>query len=302
MMERSLSEPPFGRLRLPAYVESFRSAANKLSDGALSRRVISVARRICLAGRSDPIDVDLFHGGRARLYPRSNRCEKRVFLGVNSWDARERAAIAEEIRAAQPGRPFVFVDGGANVGLYTLFVLGEALSANKDCMVIAIEPDPQNLGRLTFNLEATGAAQVRVAPVALGAEAGRSMLLTEQSNRGEVRLASGAQGGSGSIPVEVKPLASVLAEAGVTHVDVLKLDIEGAELPVLQAFFGEAPRALWPATILLEIARGGQLTEAAALCMSSGYALGEKTHLNAILHLEARAEAAHLAQMTMTNG
>lgn len=302
MMERSLREPPFGRLRLPSYVESFRSAANKLSDGALSRRVMSVARRICLAGRSDPIDIDLFHGGRARLYPRSNRCEKRVFLGVNSWDARERAVIAEELLAAQAGRPFIFVDGGANVGLYTLFVLGEAQRHSKDCMVIAIEPDPQNLGRLQFNIAATGAGRVKVVPVALGAEAGRSVLLSEQSNRGEVRLASGAENDTGGIAVSVEPLASVLAAAGAPHVDVLKLDIEGAELSVLRAFFADAPRALWPSTIILEIARGGHLTEAAALCISSGYAVREKTHLNAILHLEARADAAHLALKTTTNG
>jgi len=287
MIERSLGEPPFGRLRLPASVEYLRSTANKMQDGVIARRVMSMARRLCLAGRADPIDVDLFHDGRARLYPRSNRCEKRVFLGVNSWDARERAVIAAVMRAASAARPFIFVDGGANVGLYSLFVAGEARRLNQDYRIIAIEPDPQNLGRLRFNIAATGARQVAIFAVALGEKPGHSVLLSEQSNRGEVRLAASGAETQGGTPVEVRPLAAILAEAGAAEVDVLKLDIEGAELATLRGFFAQAPRSSWPRSIILEIERGGKPTEAAALCISAGYVLREKAHLNAILHLEA---------------
>jgi FkbM family methyltransferase len=291
MVERSLGEPPFGRLRLPPSVELLRNAANKMQDGAMSRRLLSVVRRLCLVGRPDPFDVDVFHGGRVRLYPRSNRCEKRVFLGVNSWDALERAEIEAEMKNAPPGRPFAFVDGGANVGLYSLFVQGEARRLNRACKIIAIEPDPQNLGRLRFNMEASGASAVSIVPVALGERPGHSTLVTTHTNRGEVRLAANEQEAKGGTPVEVRPLAAILTEAGLSHVDVLKLDIEGFELPVLRGFFKDAPRSLWPRLIILETGRGDEATRAMTRCLDAGYVLRSRARLNAILHLEGQGHA-----------
>lgn len=291
MVERSLGEPPFGRLRLPPSVEFFRSTANKMQDGAVSRRLLSVMRRLCLVGRSDPFDVEVFNGGRARLYPRSNRCEKRVFLGVNSWDALERDEIAREMRAAPANRPFTFVDGGANVGMYSLFVVGEARRLNRECKIVAVEPDPQNLGRLRFNIEASDAKAVSIVPVALGEWPGSSTLVTTHTNRGEVRLAANEQEARDGVPVEVRPLAALLGEAGLSHVDVLKLDIEGFELPVLRAFFRDAPRSMWPRLIILETGRGDEPTKAMALCLDAGYGLRTRARLNAILHLQAPQSA-----------
>lgn len=291
MVERSLGEPPFGRLRLPPSVEYLRSVANKMQDGAVSRRLLSVVRRLCLLGRTDPFDIDVFYGGRVRLYPRSNRCEKRVFLGVNSWDAPERAVIEAEMKNASPGRPFTFVDGGANVGLYSLFVQGEARRLNLECKIIAVEPDPQNLGRLRFNMEASDARAVSIVPVALGEFAGNSTLVTTHTNRGEVRLAANAREAQDGIPVEVRPLAAILAEAGLSHVDILKLDIEGFELPVLSGFFKDAPRSLWPRLIILETGRGDEPTAAMARCLDAGYTLRSRERLNAILHLEGQDHA-----------
>jgi hypothetical protein len=182
-------QPPFGMLRLPASIETLRNLANKLHANAVSRRLMSLARRGCLAGRSDPIDVEVFGNCRARLYPRSNRCEKRVFLGVHSWDAAERDAISEQFSQASMSRPFVFVDGGANVGLYSLYVASEARRLKRDVRIIAIEPDPINLRRLRFNIAASQVHEIIVAPFALGSREDTGRLLSVQTNRGEVRLA-----------------------------------------------------------------------------------------------------------------
>jgi FkbM family methyltransferase len=289
MVERSLGEPPFGRLRLPPSVEFLRSTANKMQDGAVSRRLLSVVRRLCMAGRSDPFDVDVFNGGRVRLYPRTNRCEKRVFLGVNSWDALERAEIAREMRSAPSDRPFTFVDGGANVGLYSLFVLGEARRLGRECRIVAVEPDEQNLGRLRFNMEASDARAVSIMPFALGEQPGTSTLVSTHTNRGEVRLAANEDEARTGVPVAVRPLAGLLAEAGLSHVDVLKLDIEGFELPVLRGYFANAPKSLWPRLIILETGRGDKPTDAMALCLDAGYRLRRRARLNAILDLGAQA-------------
>ncbi|MEJ2227000.1 MAG: FkbM family methyltransferase [Alphaproteobacteria bacterium] len=292
MNERNLQldgQPPFGALRLPSPVESFRSFANKLKGSAISRRLMSLARRGCLALSTDPIDVDVFGSCRARLYPRSNRCEKRVFLGVNSWDAEEREYLAADLRAAPTSRPYVFVDGGANVGLYSLFIASEARRLARPFRILAVEPDPVNLSRLRFNIAASDAAsEISVAPFALGGKEDVGRLLSLQSNRGEVRLARAEEtAAEGALEVPIRPLADLFAEADLPHVDVLKLDIEGVEFPVVKALFASAPDHLWPRVIILEVGKNNATTEAYSHCIEQGYTQIKRTHLNAILHRQS---------------
>ncbi len=286
MGKRSLAldgDLPFGAMRLPGFVEQLRIIANRLRGDALSRRIVSVARRVCLVGRPDPIDVDVFGFCRARLYPRSNRCERRVFLGVNSWDLAEREAISERLKASTPERPFVFVDGGANVGLYSLYVASEARCLARTADIIAIEPDPVNLGRLEFNLAASAAGEIRIVPYALGDRAGSGLLLPGRNNRGEVHLAKPGESVDGGIEVPIKTLAGILDEAGIAHIDVLKLDIEGAEYAALSGLFSEAPEELWPSMIILEVGKSDRLSDACRLCLDHGYAAVRRTSLNIIL-------------------
>ncbi len=292
MNERNVQldgQPPFGTLRLPSPVESFRSFANKLKGNAISRRLMSLARRGCLALSSDPIDIDVFDSCRARLYPRSNRCEKRVFLGVNSWDAEERECLAADLQAAPASRPFVFVDGGANVGLYSLFVASEARRLARPFRILAVEPDPVNLTRLRFNIAVSQAAgEITVAPFALGGKEDTGRLLSLQSNRGEVRLArAGEAAAAGSVEVPIRPLADLIAEADLPHVDALKLDIEGVEFPVVEALFASVPQHLWPRMIILEVGKNNTTTEAYTHCIEHGYTQIRRTNLNAILHRQS---------------
>jgi FkbM family methyltransferase len=257
-----------------------RAWANGLPDNKLARVAMSAVRDILGAGRNEPFDVTVFGELHARLYPTTNRCEKRMFVGERSFDAPERAAIAQALRNADRTRPFVFVDGGANVGLYSLYAIAEARRLNWPIRVICVEPDPVNLARLRDNLAASAAHEASVAPVALGAEKGVAMLESDQTNRGEVHVSA-----SGTVEVAMEPLAAILTDRAVDHVDALKLDIEGHELPVLTSFFETAPRSLWPKLILLEVTKHGD-TPAYDLCLEKGYRLDRRLHINALLKLE----------------
>lgn len=267
---------PFGTFALPAVLERLRRGANGLGSGPLARRAVSLIRRLCLAGRADPVDVEPFAGQRARLYPRDNLSEKRVFAGRQFWDRAERAALAQAIGAGGPA-PFVFVDAGANAGLYTLFARAEAAAAGRAFRALAIEPDPENARRLRCNLALSGAgAEVAVAELALADAPGTVTLTPAGANRGEIRL------GAGGIAVRAATLAGALAEAGLDRVDALKIDIEGVEEPVLRAFLDGAPRGLWPALVLME-ARRGEETSALALLRARGYEEASRTRLNVVL-------------------
>lgn len=228
-------------------------------------------------------DVEVFPGQHARVHMRDNRCEKRAFVGGRTWDSGERAAIRAAVRNAPEDREFIFVDAGANAGLYTLSVLADAREFGKAVKIIAVEPDAENRRRLEFNLAASRADSVHIAPYALGAEEKFVNLVQDDRNRGEVRI--GEDDAEGGIPM--KPLSMVLEQAGVGQVDVMKMDIEGFEEPVLSAFFRMWPRSKWPRTVLLEtLHAGAQITDGApGLCLEHGYEVAQLMRQNAVLVL-----------------
>ncbi|MEM9146257.1 MAG: FkbM family methyltransferase [Pseudomonadota bacterium] len=273
-------EPPFGAHALPPVLEGLRRFGAALPRGWLARRLTSLIRRVCVAGRTGPFDVEPFPGQRARLYPQDNLSEKRVFGAPQFWDWAERAAVAEAMAAAP--RPFRFVDAGANAGLYTLAVrsLGPA-------DVLAIEPDAENLRRLEVNLDASGAEDVRVCAAALSDRPGTARL-GGAGNRGERALGADGDGGD---EVPTLPLLAALEGTGWDRLDALKIDIEGAEAPVLAAYLRDAPAGFWPGLVILEAQRG-ESTRALELLLDAGYLLAERTRMNAILTLPAaQAEA-----------
>lgn len=273
-MSLTVSGPPFGTYALPAMLEGLRRYGLGLGRGAIARRLTSLIRRLCLFGRPDPVDVEPFPGQCARLYPRDNLSEKRVFGAAQFWDPAERKALTDAVKTAD--RPFVFVDAGANVGLYTL-----AVRSAGEIRGLAIEPDPENLRRLRFNLAASGAGDVTVADCALSKEAGTIYLTESTENRGEISV--GAVGeGPGSVAVAARPLLDLITEAGFDHVDALKIDIEGMEEPVLAAFFDQAPAHLHPGMVVIE-ARRGEETPALALLKRNGYIASLRTKMNVIL-------------------
>ena len=66
-------------------------------------------------------------GLRLRLHPRDNGCEKNLLFTPQMYEPAERAELAAEIDRAKADRsPFVFVDIGANVGLFSFFVAARA--------------------------------------------------------------------------------------------------------------------------------------------------------------------------------
>ena len=265
----------FGAYALSPRREGLRLWAQGLGRGALARRVCSLVRRAVSLGQSGPYDVEAFPGQRARLYPDQNLSDKRVFAGVQFWDWMERAALGKAIRASD--EPVWVVDAGANAGLYTLAIRAEA--GGKPLRVLAIEPDPENVRRLKFNLAASRADDVVVAEVALGDREGQAKIETNRANRGELRI------GTRGLPVALRPLLSVVRWADFPRVDVLKIDVEGMEDAVLAHYLNNAPESLWPAQVILE-ARRGEPTAALRLLLDRGYRTEIRTRMNAVLRRE----------------
>lgn len=114
----------------------------------------------------------------------------------------------------------VVIDGGANIGMFTLATLRDHPLAR----ITAFEPDPALLALLRENLEQNGARHVTLVDAALGGEDGE-MGFTPDGRAGGMLAAGGAP-----MRVRVERLSRYLDR----EVDFLKLNIEGAELDVMR--------------------------------------------------------------------
>lgn len=285
MSEIRQMEPPFGTHRLSAPMERLRAATAHLPANRAGRALSSLVRRIVSRGPEEPIDAEVFPGIRTRLRPGTNRCEKRVLTGAQFYDHQERAALAAALGQADDNVPFIFLDLGANVGLYSLWMVASARAAGRELQVLAVEPDPVTRARLLANLAASGADNVNVAPVAVGAEAGRGRIVEHGNNRGENQVAvSGSTDGDGAGDgFEILPLHLICARYGVSRIDAMKVDLEGHDEAALTGMFAQAPEALWPRMLVVEAGKGEAAPPVVQLCERHGYRVAGRTRLNAIM-------------------
>lgn len=278
--------PKFGHYALPAKREALRRRADKFAGSRIGRLGISLYRKQAFKGLSDPFDVQVMPGVNARLYPRSNRCEKRAFAGIQIWDAEERAALAAALDTSRIA-PFVFLDVGANIGLYSLILAAHAKQTHKDIRILAFEPDPTNRARLAFNIKASD-ANIQVLPYAVSDEDGEGFMGGGTTNRGEVRLQDNNVediDDEDGQPVQIKTLYGVCEEQGLSRIDAMKVDIEGHDERALGAFFDHAPKTLWPLLLILETGRD-ETTSLLELCTKHGYTITKRTGINSILMLD----------------
>ena len=247
---------PYGRYAPTGVCAVILRATRRCSAGWLGKRIAFFLRAIGVRSlRGLPVDIESV-GAKMRLYPDNNVAEKRLLFTPQYFDSRERALLAERLSG-----DFVFLDVGASVGGYALFV---ASRGGPRARILAVEPLPEVFERLVYNIDLNVFANIKAVSCALADRDGEITLFTNARNRGEasVRVVSADARGA-RLRVPAKSLLSILLEEGYERVDAIKLDIEGAEDLVLDPFFRDAPPALWPRLIIMEFAplRGGARLE-----------------------------------------
>lgn len=132
----------------------------------------------------------------------------------------------------KPG--MVFVDAGANDGYYTLFAARKVGASGK---VIAVEPSSRERINLRRNVERNGFDNVRIVTEALGASAGEAHLsLAHYKHSGHNTMGSFAHDDvTAARPehVRVETLDAIVQRLALPRVDVIKIDVEGAEANVI---------------------------------------------------------------------
>jgi len=190
----------------------------KIRTSILKRRE-GVARRLGRVFGRGPVTRRYF-GARFELRPGELISDE---IAINRFEWRE---LTMMLAACREFRPEVFVDVGANVGLYSCIV-GRAGAARG---IVAFEPDAGNFDRLLGNLRLNGLTEaVEARPVAVGARVGVAVLAGgPPENSGLSRIDPDATNGR---EVPVVALDDVVTTSG--GVIAVKIDVEGHELDVL---------------------------------------------------------------------
>jgi len=179
---------------------------------------LATARR--RAPRGSPLSLAIPEVGTCTI--RAGTTDHRVFDEVFIRDAYRLSSRSGEPRLG------TVVDGGAHIGI---FAIRAARVAER---VICLEPVAENRRLLEANLRSTGAANVTVLPYALGDCDGEATIHHAGHQAGHSlfpELSGTANGGGETVPM--RRLETLLDELAIPRVDLLKLDCEGAEYPVL---------------------------------------------------------------------
>jgi FkbM family methyltransferase len=150
--------------------------------------------------------------------------EKKLFLR-GSKEPRSVAFVAELLEA-----DMVVFDVGANIGYYSLIV---ARCVGTTGQVHAFEPTPALAERIRLNAYLNNLTQVIVNEVAVSEGAGTASLHISREDP-EANSLFNMESGTDVVSVSTTGLDAYSANAGISHVDLIKIDCEGSELSVLR--------------------------------------------------------------------
>jgi len=158
------------------------------------------------------------------LPPRWRGIEKLVFVFREHYEPE--LIYLEKVLSSKA----VFIDVGANLGIYTLVASRLVGQAGR---VIAVEPSFQSFPVLQKNIVLNRLTNVLPLSVALAEKAGKTWL-HHGRDPGQNTLGNDPSCNGVGEAVFTETLDSVLLEASIDQVDVIKMDVEGAEELVLR--------------------------------------------------------------------
>lgn len=132
-----------------------------------------------------------------------------------------------------------FIDVGANIGQHTLIASGAIGPSGR---IVSFEPQEKVRELLKENINNNNLNNITVLPYALGQHDGSANIYhMNKKNDGEASLRPGSFKESVTKEkITIRTLSGLMSELNITHIDVMKIDIEGAELDMLkgsEAFF-----------------------------------------------------------------
>lgn len=176
----------------------------------------------------------------ARLHCNPQDLIQRMILYFGVWEPDVSRVIEQNLSAGD-----VFVDIGANIGYDTLLASSRVGATGK---VVSIEASPRTFALLQRNLAANpSSSNVRAVNAAVSDRPGTLDLY--EINEGNIGAATtlASRGGTLMASVEALPLAEILKPDELARLRLIKMDVEGAEPPILRHLLEQLSR--YPATM-----------------------------------------------------
>jgi len=273
-----MSEPTLGCKPGPVTQAFLALSRHTILGRGQTRKLM--ARCVRRLNPDTPLDVSLY-GGQARLHHSGNNSEIKALLSPKRY-AREEYAFCRDHMPTQSG---VFVDIGANAGIFSLYMASLMQSGT----LICAEPQPDMFHRLQTNFglnpNLSDRLNLHLKPTAIGGDQPGTLTIStpESAGQASARLARDVP----TIEVPVLPMLDLLKSCEVEHVDVLKIDVEGYEDGILYPFFERVDRSLFPRAIVMESCHSQRWErDCEALLLEMGYKIVHKDRTNMMLVLE----------------
>ena len=170
---------------------------------------------------TQPTQIDL--GGYRVCVQRRDIEFARTIIATHDYEPHVRRAIRERLCAGD-----VVVDIGANVGCIALMA---AALAGERGLVVAVEPNPDNLQMLYAGIVLNGFGNVRVLPYAAST---RSEVLSLSDNTSNTHLVAARPPGPNRVYTQTIALDETLA--WLPRLDLVKMDVEGHEIDAFDGF------------------------------------------------------------------
>jgi FkbM family methyltransferase len=226
-----------------------------------------------------PVRMEVEPGVNMLLDPEDHVSSE--ILNTGQWEAESWAITKQHLPVGG-----TFVDVGAHIGYYSLKA---ARVVGPKGHVIAVEPNPDTVRQLRDNIQASGANVIAVQPVACSdSEAELDLFAAPRANTGQTSLSRANAQQSGALStvyhVRARPLDAIIQETGVSRVDAMKIDVEGAELLVLKG--AKQTLARYGPILIVEVmdmqlqSMGASAAELVEFLRSQGYTPRHSIDLN----------------------
>jgi FkbM family methyltransferase len=214
-----------------------------------------------------PVDkevvVTLTDGPNAGLKLTVDRGVPNYFWLNSHYESAMERAFAETLHAGM-----VVADIGAHMGFDTMFMARTVGGAGR---VLSFEPDPENVRRLSRNCSLNGFANVNIYPVAVAASNGVARFAATGGTTSRFARTDEID----SIEIRTVTLDEIVFGPSTPQLDLVKMDVEGAEQAVLEGASRTLLelRPIW----LIECHSAALLSACARILQGANYRIGALT-------------------------
>ena len=172
------------------------------------------------------------------IIPKETKIKEGIFLELDQSDPVASGAIAlgvyeryeSELFRSKIKPGMAIIDIGANLGYYT--AIASHLTGEKG-LVVAFEPEPNFFKLLSRNISRNNMKNVACFELAIAEKNGLTNLYLSNENKGHNSIIRSEEL-KASVQVKTTTLDNFLDFQKITKVDIIKMDIEGAEIMALE--------------------------------------------------------------------